>query len=106
MLRLPFVFGIIRNIVIICQHPDHQRARARYDERLAALKRSGKLYEDKKHEQPAPSGLLSNQQLQSAYNNAAAQQSASGLYGFGYGQLGNVLGSASELQRGTGECWR
>jgi len=43
------VFDIVRHMVRIGQHPEHKALRERTEARLAALKQSGKLYEERKN---------------------------------------------------------
>ena len=56
-------FGIVRQMKLVGEHPDHIAIRQRTEARLQALKASGRLTEDKSNES------TTSRDCRSAYNN-------------------------------------
>lgn len=78
-MRFPSLRGPVRHMKLIGDDPRFQELRRRNDERIAALKKAGRLYEDreKKHESAAPSDEY-QRTINSLYNAACPGNSAVG----------------------------
>ena len=89
MLKLP-IFGSIRHMKRIGDDPAHRALRYRNEQRLAALKASNRLYEDKRESTPAWNCCSDNLQYQNQLNVIYG----SSTYGYCPGSaLGSILGA-------------
>lgn len=76
MLQLP-TWGIVRDMKVVCDNPDHRAMRERNEIRLQALKDSGRLYEAKDKQNERTSSATGSANGQAAYFaklNAGQQQ--------------------------------
>lgn len=104
MLKFPLLFGAVRHMRLIGEDPKHKALRARNEARLAALKASHRLYEDKRESTSTGRNSLSEynlspQQLACAVGQQLAQLTACQLSSapsdtYGYGSFGLGLSSA------------
>lgn len=65
MLKFPLCFGAVRHCKLIGEADEHKALRHRNEQRLVALKKSNRLYEDKREStparnQPSPDALANN----------------------------------------------
>jgi hypothetical protein len=101
MLRWPLCFGAVRHMKLIGDDPHFQALRYRNEQRLAALKASHRLYEEKREPtsvEPTPFTNFDLASIQTAYNNAVAQQQYAGYVpGSALGQILGLGGRGASL---------